>query len=62
MGLLEDAVPGRDFLAADGPAAFAAGILALLEDSERASAIAAAGRELAVRSYSVDALATLLGV
>jgi polysaccharide biosynthesis protein PslH len=58
--LLEDGVAGRDFLAAEGAAEFAARIQALLADRRRAAAIGSAGRELAARSYSVDALATLL--
>ncbi len=58
--LLEDGVAGRDFLAADGAAEFAAGIEAILAGPGRATAIGTAGRELAARCYSVDALATLL--
>jgi glycosyltransferase involved in cell wall biosynthesis len=58
--LLEDGVPGRDFLAADGPDDFAAAIGTLLSDPGRAAALGAAGRELAMRSYSVQALASLL--
>ena len=58
--LLEDGVPGRDFLAADGTAEFAAAIEELLGDPVRAATIGAAGRALVERSYSVDALATLL--
>jgi glycosyltransferase involved in cell wall biosynthesis len=59
--LLEDGVSGRDFLAADGAADFAAAILRLLADPERSSALGAAGRKLAVQRYSIDALASLLG-
>lgn len=59
--LLEDGLAGRDFLAAESPPEFAAAIRALIDDPGRAVGIAAAGRDLAVRSYSVDALATLLG-
>jgi polysaccharide biosynthesis protein PslH len=58
--LLEDGVPGRDFLAAADPAEFAEAIEALLADPRRAAAIGAAGRELAVRCYSVDALVSSL--
>jgi polysaccharide biosynthesis protein PslH len=58
--LIEDGVPGRDFLSADGTAEFAEAIDALLGDPGRAAALGAAGRELAVNSYSVDALARLL--
>jgi polysaccharide biosynthesis protein PslH len=58
--LIEDGVADRDFLAADGAAAFASAIEGLLVDPGRAAAIGAAGRELALRGYSVDALATLI--
>ena len=58
--LLEDGVAGRDFLAADGAAELAAGIESMLADPGRAAAIGTAGRELAARCYSVDALATLV--
>ncbi|HUA70473.1 MAG TPA: glycosyltransferase family 4 protein [Solirubrobacteraceae bacterium] len=59
--LIEDGQPGRDFLAADNPAEFAAAIFELLDDPDRALALGAAGRQLAMTRYSVDALATLLG-
>jgi polysaccharide biosynthesis protein PslH len=59
--LIEDGVPGRDFLAADTGAEFAGAILALLGDPQRSAALGAAGRELAVTRYSIDALASLLG-
>jgi glycosyltransferase involved in cell wall biosynthesis len=59
--LIEDGVPGRDFLAAEGAKEFAAAIEALLTDPGRAAAVGSDGRELAVRSYSVQALARLLG-
>jgi glycosyltransferase involved in cell wall biosynthesis len=59
-GLLEDVVPGRDCLAADGASEFAAAIDALLGDAELADRIGAAGREVAERCYSVDALASIL--
>jgi polysaccharide biosynthesis protein PslH len=58
--LLEDGVPGRDFLSAESAAEFAAATVALSADPERSAALGAAGRELAVRSYSIDALARLL--
>lgn len=58
--LIEDGVPGRDFLSASGAGEFAEAITALLGDRGRAAALGAAGRELAARSYSVDALASLL--
>ena len=58
--LIEDGVPNRDFVAADGVAEFAQAIEGLLADPSRAAAIGAAGRALAVRGYSVDALARLL--
>ena len=59
-GLLEDGVPGRDFIAASDALGFAAGIESLLADPVRAAAVGAAGRDLAVKRYSVDRLATLL--
>ncbi|MGO9890677.1 MAG: glycosyltransferase [Solirubrobacteraceae bacterium] len=58
--LIEDGVADRDFLAVDGAADFAGAIEALLADPGRAAAIGAAGRQLAVRGHSVDALATLI--
>jgi glycosyltransferase involved in cell wall biosynthesis len=58
--LLEDGVPGRDFLAAATPEAFAAALDLTLGDAGRAAALGAAGRELATRCYSIDALATIL--
>jgi glycosyltransferase involved in cell wall biosynthesis len=58
--LLEDGVAGRDFLAADSGTEFAAAIELLLSYPERAAAIGAAGRDLAVRRYSVPTLASLL--
>ena len=59
--LLEDGVPERDFVVADGAREFAAAIAALLGDPLRAGVIGQAGRELAERYYSVDHLAGLLG-
>jgi len=58
--LIEDGVPGRDFLAADGATEFAQAIEGLLVDPGRAAAIGAAGRELAIRGHSIDALARLI--
>lgn len=58
--LLEDGVPGRDFLAAENAVDFAAAIDALLSDPERAAVIGAAGRDLALARYSVDRLASLI--
>jgi glycosyltransferase involved in cell wall biosynthesis len=58
--LLEDAVAGEHFLSASDPAGFAAAISLLLQDRARAAAIGTAGRELARRSYSIEALAQLL--
>jgi glycosyltransferase involved in cell wall biosynthesis len=58
--LLEDGVAGRDFLVAADAPAFAAAIGALLDDPARAAGLGAAGRALAVRSYSIDYLAALL--
>jgi glycosyltransferase involved in cell wall biosynthesis len=60
--LLEDAVAGEQFLVAADAVEFAELIDGLLDDPARAAAIGAAGRELAARSYSVDALARLLAV
>lgn len=59
--LLEDGVPGRDFLAAEDATEFAAVIESLLADPAAAAAIGAAGRDLVVGRYSVDRLATLVG-
>ncbi len=59
--LLEDGVPGRQFLAAEDASDFAAAIEALLADPARAAAVGSAGRDLAVTRYSVDRLATLVG-
>jgi len=58
--LLEDGVPGRDFLAAENATEFAAAIEALLSDPERAALIGSAGRALALEHYSVDRLARLI--
>lgn len=58
--LLEDGVAGRDFLAVADAAEFAQAIVALLADPVRAAAIGAAGRELMMRFYSVDALVSSL--
>jgi glycosyltransferase involved in cell wall biosynthesis len=58
--LLEDGVPGRDFLAAENATEFAAAIDALVADPARAAAIGAAGRKLALERYSIEHLATLL--
>jgi glycosyltransferase involved in cell wall biosynthesis len=58
--LLEDGVPGRDFMAADGADAFAESVAELLGDRQRAAALGRAGRELVERRYSVDHLATQL--
>ena len=59
-GLLEDGVAGVHFLAATDPAGFADALELVLADPARAASIGAAGRELADRCYSVDALARLL--
>ncbi len=58
--LLEDGVPDRDFLAADGAGEFGAAILALLDDPVAAARVGAAGRRLACRCYSIDALSNLV--
>lgn len=47
-----DAVPGRDILIADQPAAFAAGIVQLLENPGLAGRLATSARALAVERYS----------
>ncbi len=59
-GLLEDGVPNEHFLLAADPAQFANAVSSLLEDRRRARALGAAGRKLADRCYSIDALATLI--
>jgi polysaccharide biosynthesis protein PslH len=59
-GLLEDGIPDEHFLLAADPAEFADAVSALFEDRQRARTLGAAGRKLAERSYSIDALATLL--
>lgn len=58
--LIEDGIPGRDFVAVDGAREFAGAVADLLGDAARASGIGQAGRELAERCYSVEHLATLL--
>jgi glycosyltransferase involved in cell wall biosynthesis len=58
--LLEEGVDGRDFIVAADAPAFAASIGALLDDPARAAGLGAAGRALAVRSYSVEHLSALL--
>jgi glycosyltransferase involved in cell wall biosynthesis len=58
--LLEDATPDKHFLLAADSAGFARSVVSLFADRPRAAALGAAGRELAVRSYSIEALATLL--
>ena len=60
-GLIEDGLPGRDFLVADDARAFAAAIEDLVSDPVRAGRIGSAGRELVTRSYSIQRLADLLG-
>jgi sugar transferase (PEP-CTERM/EpsH1 system associated) len=45
-------VPGRHFLAADAPAAFADAVVALLRDPARRRALGAAGRRLVEKRYS----------
>jgi hypothetical protein len=59
-GLIEDGVAGRDFLVARTPEEFAAAIDGLLADPPSGASIGAAGRDLALRRYSVDSLARLL--
>jgi glycosyltransferase involved in cell wall biosynthesis len=58
--LLEEGVAGEHFLAATSPLEFAEAVDELLGDRGRAATLGTAGRELIARSYSVDALATLL--
>lgn len=58
--LLEDGVAGEHFFAAAGPAEFAEAIEVAVADRSSAAVVGAAGRRLAERCYSVDALATLL--
>ena len=58
--LLEDGVAGRDFASASDAPAFAEEIDRLLGDPRAGDKLGDAGRELAGRRYSVDALATLL--
>jgi glycosyltransferase involved in cell wall biosynthesis len=57
---LEDASAGEHFLAADGPTQFGHALEALLDDAAHAAAIGAAGRALACRRYSIEALAGML--
>lgn len=57
---LEDGVPGTHFLAARDADEFAAAVLELAADRDRAWSIGAAGRALADEAYSIDALAELL--
>lgn len=45
-------IPGKHLLVADNPQEFAAHVLALFREPDRADAIAAAGRELAMVEYS----------
>jgi glycosyltransferase involved in cell wall biosynthesis len=59
-GLLEDGTPNEHFLVAADATGFAHAASSVLEDPELAGRLGAAGRRLAERSYSVDALATLL--
>ena len=59
-GLLEDGTAGEHFLLAADRAEFAEAISSLFEDRQLARTLGAAGRKLAERSYSIDALATLL--
>jgi glycosyltransferase involved in cell wall biosynthesis len=54
-----DAEPGRDYFEGDEVEGFAAAINAAL-DAERAAEVGAAGRALAEREYSIEALTALL--
>lgn len=58
--LVEDGVAGQHFVAAADEVEFADAITRLLEDPARRRELGAAGRELAARCYSIDAMATLL--
>jgi glycosyltransferase involved in cell wall biosynthesis len=58
--LVEEGVEGEHFLAASTSAEFAQALEFALADPARAAAIGAAGRALADRCYSIDALARLL--
>ena len=51
------AVPDRDLVVADGPAALADAVAAVLDDTARAEAIAEAGRSLVETHYTWDACA-----
>ncbi|MGE5048778.1 MAG: glycosyltransferase family 4 protein [Deltaproteobacteria bacterium] len=55
-----DAVPGRDILIEDQPAAFAAAVLKLLGDPALAARMGQAGRKLAVERYSWSGAADTL--
>lgn len=55
-----DAVPERDILLADQPAAFAASTIRLLDDPALAARLGRAGRQLAVERYSWSAAAQAL--
>src|SRR5581483_11258402 len=59
-GLLEDATPNEHFLLVADSAEFARTVISLFEDAPSKRRLGAAGRALAERSYSIDALATLL--
>jgi glycosyltransferase involved in cell wall biosynthesis len=58
--LLEDGVAGTHFLTAGSASEFADALELMISDRARAAALGDAGRELADRSYSIDALAKLL--
>jgi glycosyltransferase involved in cell wall biosynthesis len=59
-GLLEEGTPGEHFLLAADAAGFASAVASVLGDRWLAGRLGAAGRDLAERSYSIDALARLL--
>jgi hypothetical protein len=54
--LLEDGVPGRDFVVAGDAESYARVVLERLRDPHGSAEIGAAGRELARRCYSVESL------
>ena len=58
--LIEEGRCGEHFLCAPDAAGLAAALDRVLADALAAAAVAAAGRELAARSYSIETLASLL--
>lgn len=58
--LLEDATPNEHYLQAGDPVEFAHAVRSVLDDRLRARRLGTVGRDMAERSYSIDALAGLL--